>query len=98
MNVELPPDLEAVYANAAMIANTPAELVVDFVQLLPRSNGKVKARIIISPIHAKLFLRALAHNISMYEQQFGEIRIPTPNALIDQFFRFPRKDDNNKEE
>lgn len=93
MGLEIPKDLEAVYANAALIANTPAEMVLDFVQVLPRSNkGKVVSRIIMSPMHAKLLQKALAQNVANYERQFGEIRIPVQTNLADQFFKFRPKD------
>lgn len=85
-------DLKAVYSNTAMIANTPGELVIDFIQLLPRTTkGEIVSRVIVSPMHAKMLQRALAQNVANYERQYGEIRIPT--HLADQLFRFPKKDD-----
>ena len=36
INIEFPKDLEAVYANVAFISHTPAEIIVDFAQVLPR--------------------------------------------------------------
>ena len=94
LSLEIPRDLKAVYANAAFIANTPAEMVLDFVQVLPRMpKGQVMARVIMSPMHAKMLQRALAQNVANYEKQFGEIRIPQQPSLADEFFRFPDKDD-----
>lgn len=95
LGLEIPKELKAVYSNSALIANTPAEMVIDFVQVLPRmTTGTVQARVIISPMHAKLLLKALEHNINVYEQQFGTIRVPHQTSLADQFFRFPKKDDD----
>jgi hypothetical protein len=38
-------------------------------------------------MHAKLLLRALNDNLSKYEEQFGEIKLPTGgDALAQQFF------------
>jgi len=36
INIEFPKDLNAVYANVAFISHTPAEMIVDFAQVLPR--------------------------------------------------------------
>lgn len=98
--IEVPKDLKANYANLAFITHTPAEIVIDFAQYLPRMpKGNIVSRIIMSPMHAKMLQRALAQNIANYERQFGEIRIPQKTTLADQFFRFGRdKDDEGDEE
>lgn len=94
ISIDIPKELEAVYANVAFISHTPAELVLDFAQVLPRSNrGKVKSRVIMSPMHAKMLQQALAQNISTFERQFGEIRMPM--SIADQFFRFPQGESDN---
>ncbi|MBE2219987.1 MAG: DUF3467 domain-containing protein [Anaerolineae bacterium] len=98
ISIDIPKELEAVYANVAFISHTPAEVVLDFAQVLPRSNrGKVVSRVIMSPMHAKMLQQALAQNIGNYERQFGEIRMPM--SIADQFFRFPQgeTDDDNKD-
>jgi hypothetical protein len=88
--IEIPKELEAVYANLAFISHTPAEVVLDFAQILPRMpKGNVVSRVIMSPMHAKLLQLALAQNIANYERQFGEIRLPHQPSLADQLFRFP---------
>jgi hypothetical protein len=90
VSIEIPNELEAVYANIAFISHTPAEIVLDFAQFLPRMpKGSVKARVIMSPMHAKMLQHALAQNITNYERQFGEIKIPHQPTLADQLFRFP---------
>lgn len=77
INVELPNDLEAVYSNFALITHSPSELVVDFARILPNvPKAKVYARVIMTPMNAKLLLRALTENIENYEKQFGEIKTP----------------------
>ena len=88
INIEVPPDLEAIYANLALIAHTPSEVIIDFARALPNTpSAKVYARIINTPIHAKLLLRALSENLKKYEEQFGEIAIPSDgDALAQQFF------------
>ena len=75
--MELPDDLEPVYSNMARISHTPSELTVDFARMLPgQKQMKVLARMLLSPVGAKLLLRALAENIARYEAAFGEIRLP----------------------
>jgi hypothetical protein len=93
ISIEIPKELQAVYANVAFISHTPAEIIIDFAQVLPRMpKGHVVARVIMSPMHAKMLQNALSHNISNYERQFGEIRVPQQTSLADQLFRFPPAD------
>ncbi|MBK8434134.1 MAG: DUF3467 domain-containing protein [Chloroflexi bacterium] len=92
ISIEIPKELEPVYANIAFITHTPAEVILDLAQVMPRlPNGKVVSRIIMSPIHAKSLLHALSQNLATYEQQYGEIRMPTMPHIADQFFRFPNR-------
>jgi hypothetical protein len=99
ISIEIPADLQAQYANLAFITHTPAEMVLDFAQFLPRTaKGKVVARVIMSPMHAKMFQAALAQNISNYERQFGEIRIPQRTSLADELFRFRPGNENEDDD
>jgi hypothetical protein len=88
VNIEVPPDLDAIYANFAMITHTPSEVIIDFARVLPNTpKAKVYARIITTPQHAKLLQRALGDNLDRYEEQFGEIKLPAEgDALAQQFF------------
>ncbi len=93
ITIDIPKELEAVYGNVAFISHTPAEIVIDFAQVLPRmSRGTIKSRIIMSPMHAKMLQIALAQNIANFERQFGTITLPQQMSLADQFFRFPTQD------
>jgi hypothetical protein len=87
-NIKVPPDLEATYANFALITHTASEIIIDFARVLPNTpQAKVYARIINTPMHAKLLLRALSENLEKYEAQFGEIKLPAEgDALAQQFF------------
>ncbi|SRR5690554_5343695 len=99
--IEVPADLAAHYANLAFITHTPAEIVIDFAQYLPRMpKGRIVSRILMSPMHAKLFHAALAQNLSNYERQFGEIRLQQRTSLADELFRFPpgEGDENGNDE
>jgi hypothetical protein len=86
MQIELPVNLEAVYSNFVLITHAPSEVIIDFARLLPNTpKTRVHARVLMTPLHAKLLLRALADNLAKYEAQFGEIQIPT--GLADQLFK-----------
>lgn len=99
ITIDMPKELEAVYANVAVISHTPAEMIMDFAQVLPRTpRGKIVARVIMSPMHAKMLHAALAQNIANYERQFGEIRVPQSTSLADQLFRFPQPGPDDEDE
>lgn len=86
--MELPPGLAIEYANLVRIAHSPSELVFDFAHLLPGNpHAPISSRIVMSPLGAKLFQRALNENLSRYETTFGEIVVPGDTALADHLFR-----------
>jgi Protein of unknown function (DUF3467) len=63
------------YVNFANIIHSQSEFVLDLGRVVPgRTDVKIYSRVILTPLHAKQLLEALAHNISLYEQKFGEIR------------------------
>ena len=67
------------YANFANIIHSPSEFVLDFGRIMPgRAEARVGSRVIMTPQHAKQFLQALAHNVSLYEQKFGTIQVLAP--------------------
>jgi hypothetical protein len=78
INIELNEEqAEGLYANLAMITHSPAEFIVDFIKMMPgMPKAKVKARIILTPQHAKRLLRALKDNIHKYESMHGDIDVP----------------------
>lgn len=85
--LDVPPDMQAVYANLVRIAHSPADLVFDFAHLLPGENrARVGARILMSPLSAKLLYRALGENLARYEAAFGEISLPR-SSLAEQLFK-----------
>ncbi len=76
INIEMPEEIaEGIYSNLAIISHSQSEFVIDFVRLLPNiPKAKVKSRIVITPHHAKRFLKALADNVNKYEKQHGQIQ------------------------
>ena len=88
--LEFPADLKTEYVNLVRIAHSPSELVFDFAHLLPGSGpAKVTARLVMSPLGAKLFHRALTENLARYEAAFGTIGIPGDHSLAENLFRPP---------
>ncbi len=84
ISIELPPNLEATYANFTLIGHTPSEIILDFAQLLPNApKTKIHARIVMTPINAKLLHRALGENIAKFEAKYGEIKAPNKNIILD---------------
>lgn len=88
LQIELPAQLEATYSNLVVIQHTPSEFVLDFARILPNMpTARVGARIVCTPMHAKLLLRALQQNIDRFEAQFGQIYVPQQgDALANQLF------------
>jgi hypothetical protein len=88
LQVELPASLDAVYSNLVIIQHSPSEFVLDFARVLPNMPAaRVGARVVMTPMHAKLLLRALQENIERFEAQFGPIYLPQQGeALANQLF------------
>ena len=87
-NMEMPADMEALYSNLVRISHSPAELVFDFARMLPgQTVARVVSRLLMSPVGAKLFYRALAENLARYEAAFGEIPLPSDSPLANDLFR-----------
>jgi len=91
--IEIPEDLEPVYVNVVRITHSPSEMVLDFARILPGTTPtKVISRLLMSPLSAKLFYRALGENLAKYEANFGEIKLPGGGeSLAEHLFRPPQK-------
>ena len=83
INVELSADLEAIYANLALISHSASEVIVDFARVMPnKPKAKLYSRIVMTPMNAKLLHRALGDNLRKFEEKYGEITIPE-NIILD---------------
>ncbi|OGO10926.1 MAG: hypothetical protein A2Z66_14780 [Chloroflexi bacterium RBG_13_66_10] len=88
VTVKLPADLQTTYSNFAVITHSASEIVIDLAQVMPQvPEARVQARILMTPLNAKLFLRALGDNLGRYEAQFGTIATPEGSTLADTLFR-----------
>jgi hypothetical protein len=75
LNIEISEEVaEGHYSNLAIITHSHAEFVIDFVNVMPGTpKSKVKSRVILTPQHAKRFMKALTEYVSRFEQLNGKI-------------------------
>ena len=94
----VPEGMEPAYANLARISHSPADIVIDFAHILPgETTANIRARVVMTPLSAKLLLRALNENIGRYEAAFGEISVPSNSSLAESLFRPPHSPEPPKE-
>ena len=76
VNIELDEKIaEGIYSNLAIINHSVSEFIVDFISMMPGTpKAKVKSRIILTPQHAKKFLKALNDNVKRFEEANGTIK------------------------
>lgn len=76
INIEISEEVaEGTYANLAIITHSHAEFVIDFVNVMPGTpKSKVKNRIILTPFHAKRFMKAMIDNVKKFESANGNIQ------------------------
>ena len=76
LNIEISEELsEGTYANLVIITHSHAEFIVDFVNVMPGTpKSKVKSRIILTPTHAKRFMKAMIENVKKFENVNGTIQ------------------------
>jgi len=84
LSIQLPAGLEEIYANLTLISHSTSEIIMDFARVMPNNpNAKVHARVVMTPINAKLLHRALAENLQKFEAKYGEIQVPAQNIVLD---------------
>ncbi len=76
INIELDEKVaQGIYSNLAIINHSVSEFVIDYVSIMPGvPKSKVKSRIILTPQHAKRFLKALTDNVKRFENAHGDIK------------------------
>ncbi|MBA7601946.1 MAG: DUF3467 domain-containing protein [Calditrichaeota bacterium] len=78
------------YSNLAIVTHSPAEFILDFTQVMPGlPKARVRARIIMAPLHAKSFAMALNENIKKYEARFGDIQVTQDEWAREFGFKLP---------
>ncbi len=81
LNIELGEEqAEGIYSNLAIISHSNAEFVMDFIRVMPGiPKARVKARIVMTPQHAKRLVLALQDNIRKFEATFGVVELKDNN-------------------
>ena len=76
LNIEISEEVaEGQYANLVITTHSHAEFVMDFVNVMPGTpKSKVKSRVILTPQHAKRFMKALTENVVRFETANGKIQ------------------------
>ncbi len=99
VQVHLPKDLEPTYSNFALITHSRSEIVLDFAQILPQvPQARVRQRIVLTALNAKLLWRALGDHLARFETMHGEIVVPEGTSLADQLFKPHTADDDEEDE
>lgn len=77
LNINLSEEVaQGIYSNLAVINHSSSEFIIDYIRVMPGvPKADVKSRVILTPEHAKRFLKALQDNIEKYEQMHGEIDV-----------------------
>jgi len=80
--IQRSPDFRSLYVNNTKFGVTPFEFAFIMGEISEAVDGKPyvdqKIRLLMTPLHAKIFMLILAQNMHNYEQQFGEVVIPPP--------------------
>jgi hypothetical protein len=73
-------DFRSVYANNGNFSVTAFDFAIDFGQVVAVENGtpvvEQNIRVLMSPLHAKVFAIFLMQNVASYEKKFGELVLP----------------------
>jgi len=68
---------QGIYSNFQAVGSNETEFVLDFAYVQPHQpRGKVRARAILSPKHAKQLMRLLQQRIADHESRYGPISVP----------------------
>ena len=74
------PEFRTIYSNNSGFSINPFDFAFTLNEVTQNEKGEIfvdqKARVVMSPLHAKVFTIVLAQNLKNFESQFGEIVIP----------------------
>lgn len=97
--LRVPGNLDTNYSNMVRIAHTPSEIMFDFARMLPGDpHASIVSRVLMSPLSAKLMLKALSENLAKFESNFGEIKVPQKQSLADFLFNPPTQENDDEPE
>lgn len=74
-----PEDSDGVYSNVVLVSFSRAEFVLDFARIMPGvPNGRLKSRVIMSPVRVRSLLTALEKQLKQYEDRYGKLEDSEP--------------------
>ena len=80
------PVYRSIYANNTAFQSSAFDFAMIFGEIQEADDHKVtveqEVRVIMSPLHAKIFSGVMLTNLKNYEERFGEIKVPDGTALI----------------
>jgi len=69
----------SVYCNSTEVLLSPWDMRINVMENIPPKEGQaqlmVHGSVVMSPVHAKALLQALAQTITLYEEKFGELDV-----------------------
>ena len=81
-NIRRSPQFLSVYSNHTAFNTSAFDFGMTFGEITPDEKGQLgieqKVRVVMSPLHAKIFAAIVMNNVRNYEAQFGEIKVPVP--------------------
>ena len=73
---------QGMYSNFQVVGSNETEFVVDFAYVPPgHGKGKVRARVILSPRHAKALAGILSARVLDFESRYGVIPAPSSGLV-----------------
>jgi hypothetical protein len=73
-------DFRSFYANNTAFAMSPFDFNLIFGEIVGAKDRKMvveqKVKVIMSPLHAKIFVQVMVENLKQFEATFGEIKLP----------------------
>jgi hypothetical protein len=68
------------YTNSVSLGSGPFDFSMLVMERLDETTCTVRARVVMTPAHAKLLLAALVEQVAKHEIRYGTIQLPTPIA------------------
>ena len=70
------------YSNFVKIQHSAIDFRLDFAKIIPEDGvANIHTRMFMSPIHAKMFARAMIDNVEKYEKKFGVIQLKIEKGI-----------------
>ncbi len=70
-------EAQGVYSNLVLITHSSSEFILDFAKMLPGlQKATVQSRVIMTPQHVKMLLKALEENLAKFEAKHGAVKLP----------------------